>query len=114
MSLYDERIADLQEIEGDLQNTFQHGTGDNVVGGPCIPTLSRAGQQLIVGGKLTTIRRTLFIRCELFTAGAPVAMQPIKFRPNSVETFTEYRIADVNQTADLGNYEIALASLDKV
>lgn len=113
MSLYDERIADLQEIEGDLPNTFQHGTGASEVSGPCIPTLSRAGEQLVVGGKLATIRRTLFIRCALFTAGAPAAMQPIKVRANSVESFTEYRIADVNQTADLANYEIALSTLDK-
>lgn len=113
MSLYDERIADLQEIEGDLPNTFQFGTGAGQVSGPCIPTLSRAGEQLVVGGKLATIRRTLFIRCALMPT-APAAMQPIKFKENSAADFTEYRIADVNQTSDLANYEIALATLDKV
>jgi hypothetical protein len=114
VSLYDERLADLKEIEADLPNTFEHGTGESYVTGPCIPTLGRAGQQLVVGGKLTTIRRTLFIRCELFSVAAPVAKQAIKFRPNTEETAVEYRIADVNKTADGANYELALTGINEL
>ncbi len=114
MSLYDERVADLKEIEADLPNTFQHGTDASQVSGACIPTMQRAGFNLMIGGKLVTIRRTLFIRCELFTAGAPVQMQPIKFRSDTVGDFTEYRIADVKQAADLAHYEIAITGLNEL
>lgn len=113
MSLYTERIADLQEIERDLPHTFQHGTGDAQVSGPCILTMARRGMDLIVGGKLKTVRQVLFVRCELFTAAEPQKDQPIKFRADTTESFTEYRIAEVRKSADGAHYELALVSLSE-
>jgi len=108
MSLYDERIADLREIEPELPNTFLFGDDT----GPCMVTSKRMGRTLQVGGKLITIRQTLFVRCELFVT-EPKQMQAIKTMRATDADYTEYRIAEVIRAADSAHYEIALTTLSE-
>lgn len=115
MSLADEfaaeREADLQEIEAHFNNNnFAVAPTGNFTGtgsGVATPTMLRAGEQLLVGGKLATIRRTLIVRCSCFSA-APQVKQPLTF--NSVQ----YRMADIQTAPDGVHYEIALMNLSEL
>jgi hypothetical protein len=112
MGLREEIEADIMnEIEADLPgNTFEYtypGAGGETITGPFVPTMTRAGEQLIVGGKLQTVRRTAFIRASLFTSGAPLARRPIKLND------TEYRIAEVPLSGADSHYEIPVVSLSE-
>ncbi len=70
--------------------------------------MTRVGEDLIVGGKVVTIRRTAIIRAELFTGSAPVARRPLKL--NTVE----YRIAEVPKAGADSHYELPLVGLDEL
>jgi hypothetical protein len=98
------RTRGLSHIKSHFTNNeFTHATGS----GTATPSMQRAGEQLLIGGKVATIRRTLFIETPLFTV-APLARQPLTF--NGVE----YRIADVATSADGQHYEIALTGLNEL
>lgn len=102
MTFAEIRAADLLEIEADLPATFTHSTGS----GACIPTMLHAGDSLLVGGTVVTIKRNVIVRVALFSA-VPSAGQ--YFTLNS----SEFRIADVKTSADGVHYEIALMDLSQ-
>ena len=110
MSLAATLSADLQFIEGELpDNSFSYTYSDStVVSGPCVPTAKNSGEQLIVGGKLATVKQTLIIRTSLFTGGAPSAQKPITFNAS------EYRIAEVRTPGPGAHYELPLVGLDEL
>jgi hypothetical protein len=109
VGLSDEIARDLQTIEADLPgNTFSYTPlGGEAISGPFIPTMLHAGEQLLVGGKLVTVRRTAFIRADLLTT-APAARRPITL--NDIE----YRIAEVRLTAPESHYEIPVVDLSEL
>ena len=108
MGLQSEILADFAEIEADVPCTFARGTDS----GPCVVSTFNAGTDLIVGGKLATIKATMFVRCDLF-ATAPLARQPVTVTKGT-DAAVEYRIAEVRTDAVAGHYELPLMGLDEL
>mgnify|MGYP000063579692 CR=1 FL=1 len=108
MSLQDEIKADFLAIESDIPASFTYGSDV----GPCATSSSGRDTDLIIGGKVVTLRQTLFARCELFTT-PPVARAPITLT-DAFGVSTELRIASVKPDAAAGHYALALVGLDEM
>lgn len=110
MTLQETMSADLQTIEADMPHTFLHpATGAT---GPCVPSMSKRNQELLIGGKLSRVVQNLYVRADLFST-APQSRQPIKFKRNDEADYVEYRIAECRKSGTGAHYELALININE-
>lgn len=72
----------------------------------CVPSSTRRGTVIIIGGVEAEIRLTLIARVALFTGTQPTAGKPVTYGG------TVYRIAAVTKTLG-GNYELDLMDANR-